>query len=224
MHAEKVYFQKPDDFVPNPTFDDGSLRCPGWSKTKGRQCGNSPMKKKKTCRMHGSKGGRPPNDKYIIGQRMKGFNRLLEHPELTTLINESAANSAMLQRLFDRLENCESAGAGRQIDVLLKKVYAAAASGAAQSVMTTLHEIEELRDEERKEGQINWEIREHFRVSDSFVKTMHKMAMDSKAMIPAVHVLEYMQLFQRILFRVIPNAKDRAWVINEMRSYGPEGL
>lgn len=223
MHSKKVYFPKPDDFVPNPTFDDGSFRCPGWSKTKGRQCGNSPMKDKKTCRMHGSKGGRPPNPKFIIGEKMKGLNRLLDHPELTTLIPEAAANSAMLNRLFDRLEKCDSAGAGREIDNLLKKAFAAVAFGKG-SILEILQDIDSLRDEERKESRINWEIREHFRVSDAFVKTMHKMAMDSEAMIPAIHVLEYMQLFQRILFRVVPNAQDRAWVINEMRSYGPKGL
>jgi hypothetical protein len=173
--------------------------------------------------MHGSPGGRPPNPKYVVGQKMKGLNRLLEHPELTTLINEAAANSAMLQRLFDRLEECDSAGAGREVDNLLLKAFAAAAYGKG-SIVEILQDIEKLRDEERKEGRINWEIREHLKISDSFIKTMHKMAMDSDAMIPAIHVLEYMQLFQRILFRVVLNAQDRAWVINEMRSYGPDGI
>lgn len=185
-----------------------------------RRCGTDKVKKKKTCRMHGANGGRPPGRqaKYIVSKGIEqAFNRIMASPDILDLSEEIAmigARNDELNRLLDEADISHSfAEIEKNIGKLRSSVFIGDHKKMIDLAEKFLTDIEPLKSHK----QIWDEIRENNKILTTMMDRMHKWQLEADLMIAAADVVEWLAHIARKFIKYLPNAQDRKRFSDEIR-------
>jgi hypothetical protein len=185
-----------------------------------RRCGTDKVKKKKTCRMHGANGGRPPSKdaKYIVSKGIEqAFNRIMTSPNLLDLSEEIGMVSARNDELNRMLDNHDLSHSFETIENNIKKLRDAAFIGEHSKITKIANaffdDIEPLRAHKR----IWDEIRENNKLLTAMMAQMHKWQLEEEMMLPVASVVEWLADIARRFIKYLPNPQDRKRFSDEIR-------
>ncbi len=187
-----------------------------------RRCWANKVSKKKTCRVHGSSGGRPPSPSYSIYHNLGNYNEILASPDLLNNRYQIAALEAMAQKLIK--EMTEHDGLALLDD--LNKALRMMAGSVHRGNLTTLRSGMDMAMEAIGPLINARDLRNEFydvqKLNGTLKDQEMKRQLATAGMIPAVVVWEYIGLNQRLMFQFVPDQNDRAAYMRQLRSMVPE--
>lgn len=220
---ERKTYPKPDDFVPEETFQKGHKkagqpRCQGWSRTAGRQCMNSPLKGKRVCAIHGGKGGRPPiHGKYTHAARLvDDIERAVAHPDLLSMTFELATNSARIGQLFRQMDELDLTSVTADILEEVGNIRSALLKHATHSALAALNRLEKACTPAQVEARIWDKVLQHMEVSRKLSDSERKWLHEQQLLLTIREVVGLLRTYQEIALRFIPNSKDRKAFYDEL--------
>ena len=170
---ERVKYPRPPDFIPETTFPEGHSkagrpRCQGWNRNVGRQCGNSPLKGRKFCRVHGGRtkqGKDHPN--YTTGIYSEAMPRGLRgklhevyaNPELMNMRNDVSLITLRIDQMLERLSTGESGSKWDDINNLYNRAMQAIRDNDTQTLIQSLQQIGGVLSEGADEEEIWAQVR-----------------------------------------------------------------
>lgn len=206
--VEIIYHPKPADFAPEPTFPNGTARCTAWSRRRGRQCNQHPVKGKTKCRHHG--GATPSgiasanykNGRYVKAMPVRlldNYHASMEDSELLNLRAEISLLDARLHELLGKVDTGESGATWRKLqgkmkeydDHILKAKYA---DGPNRNEYLTraamaLNELRDLIENGLTDFAIWDEIKDQIRERRFLVESERKRLTDMQNMITGEQAL-----------------------------------
>ena len=184
-----------------------------------RRCWSNRISGGKTCRMHGAKGGRPLSKQHMILEKIQGFNAILDSPDLLTNTQEIAAVKALgLQQIEEMLQADRGA--------LLDDANRAAAMIAGSIRTGNMHRLKAGADmllealaPLQNARSLRFEYYETIKLQNILINNQLKWAMENRQLVPWVQVVEFMSIFQRFMFKYLPNVNDRSSFLKDIRPY-----
>ena len=184
-----------------------------------RRCWGNHVKGGSACRMHGAKGGRKPSKEKAILANIKGFNDILNSPNLLDNVTEIAAVKAISLQLIEEMTEHDQGAllddanrAAAMIAGGLHKGYQPRIQAGVDMLLEALAPLSNARD-------LRHEYYETTKIHNLLVNNQLKWMMENRQMVPWVQVIEFMSIFQRFMFRYLPSSTDRANFLKDMRPY-----
>jgi hypothetical protein len=169
--------------------------------------------------MHGAKGGRPPSKEYAILEQIKGFNLILDSPDLLSNTQEIAAVKALgLQQVEEMLK----ADRGALLDDANRAAAMIAGGlryGNQSRIQAGTDMLLEALAPLKNARSLRFEYYETVKLQNILINNQLKWAMENRQMVPWVQVVEFMSIFQRFMFKYLPNVGDRSSFLKDIRPY-----
>jgi len=159
---------KPDNFNPTPIMIDGGLRCRAWSPRQGRQCRNRASRATgKTCRFHGSAGGRPATHaRFSLLGKLQKLAATIDDGDIFNLYSEAIVSNIRVEELLQRIADEQALPLADELRKLADQAFIAGVRGDRDKCLSALTELKEALEPIKAEQESWNEIRQHLALSE----------------------------------------------------------
>jgi hypothetical protein len=172
----------------------------------------------KTCRFHGSAGGRPPtHGKYsLINELARLTKKIALDPDHLTLKEEISLNSARITQLIEKLDDKKAAPNSEDMMKRIDDAVLAVSFGERPKALEGLAELREFFEAERAASDVWDEIKDHLALAEKLSRTERSMEIKLEQMVPLSEVTEVCRWFSVIVLRYV-KVEDRKQFMQEFR-------
>ncbi|KKL06066.1 hypothetical protein LCGC14_2599750 [marine sediment metagenome] len=187
-----------------------------------RRCENPKIKKRPTCRMHGSKGGRPPSSrKYRVAKSIEdAYNRILGDKDIFTLSQEIAIIGSRVQQLNDQMDTYADAANYEAIRLAYTDIQDGVLGQKFSMINGGLQKLDKalvpIEAQAKLWQQLNTQIEMYRRIA----ATQHRWMKDSDQMVTMNEVVEIIADFTTMVFKYIKTPQDRQAFTKECTDKG----
>lgn len=211
---------------------DKTWECPNCGEE--RRCTNMALDTYTVCRMHGARGGKPPNVKTAIPQRFeKAFNHLAEHPYLWDLADQQIALNLRYSELFNGLDDIEETHLSVDFQAVMKSLndledtlrsLPTKNNAEYKALQNSFKALGKMRDEfmPAYREEVIWAKITHMGeyIRKNYDTTMKHLQADEQ-MVPIAMVIEVLSVINREALLFITDRQDRKTFNERLRVYFP---
>lgn len=176
--GKPIKINKPLDFAPVATFEDGRPRCTAWARTGknpdgtlGRQCQQRAMKSKAVCYWHGGRAGRPSTGKFDFIGRLGEIDKRLLGRDMLELSSEMRLNVMRIQQIVERVEAGEPVPDVPAMRESLRNIQSGILTGNTSAVSRAASDLTKMLDVAECENA-EWErINKQVLISDKLTRS-----------------------------------------------------
>lgn len=191
-----------------------------------RRCWSNRIKDGKTCRMHGAKGGtanggggQPGREYAILENLHPNYNAILRSEKLLENSQHIAALDSLALTLIEEMKKYDYGAALDDLQKSYSMISAAHQYGNTSRIRAGLDMFLEAMAPLRSSYETRQEYYEIVMVRDRLINSQFKRMMENKQMVPWVQVMEFANLFVRIMFKHVRDQPTKTAIMNDIRPY-----